>query len=229
MDQNNAAAAYQFFLSKGYTPHAAAALVGGFQAESGQGLSTGALGDKNTAYGIAQWRGDRLEGPTGLRGWAQGQNLDPAQLQTQLQFADWELRNREQTAFSGLQHAQNVNQAANAAIGYERPHGWSFANPSGGMAYDDRLANAQGLLGTAPTPTTGVAAAAPPTAPAPAAPAPGQAPVPGQQQSPMQMAQGFVGQQQAQQQASQQAMSQLEQEAAQYGQHNINRPRGLLG
>lgn len=227
MDASNAQAAYQFFLSKGYQPHQAAALVGNFQQESGQGLSTGALGDHGTAYGIAQWRGDRLDGPQGLRGWAQGQSLDPSQLNTQLQFADWELRNREQTAFSRLQNAKDVTQATNAAIGYERPQGWSFDNPANGAGYGNRLGYAQGLLGggqavasgTGQPPVQDTGTPAPP-APTPAAPA---------QASPMQMAQGFMGQQQAQQQKSQQAMSQLEQEAAQYRQNNINRPRGLLG
>lgn len=62
-----------------------------------------------------------------------------------------------------------------------------------------------------------------------APPVPAAQPAQPTQATPMQMAQGFMGQQQAQQQKSQQAMSELEQEAARYRQSNINRPRGLLG
>jgi hypothetical protein len=59
--------------------------------------------------------------------------------QTQLGFVPHELSGPESAAGRALNSAQNVEQATQAMIGYERPQGWTAANPTAGHNYAGRL------------------------------------------------------------------------------------------
>lgn len=141
---NRAALARDFFIELGYAPHQAAAIVGNLMQESGPGLDTGAVGDSGTAFGIAQWRGDRK---SNLDAFAAKKKVDPSDFKTQLEFVDWELKNVETQAYKKLLASSDVNEATAAIIGYERPQGWSSDNPQGGHGWAARLENAMALMG----------------------------------------------------------------------------------
>lgn len=69
----NASSAFNYFTSQGYTPEQASGIVGNLMAESGSRLDPTAFntaGGGNGAFGIAQWRGPRLENVLGWDGTA---------------------------------------------------------------------------------------------------------------------------------------------------------------
>ena len=145
----NAQTAVSFYQSKGLSPIAAAALVGGFQNESGHGLNTSALNpgdgsDGSNSVGIAQWNGARAQG---LQQFAAANRLDPNDINTQLQYSWAELNGPEHATLSALQQAQNPVAATAAALGYERPAGWTAANPTGAKTFGSRLQSTVGLAG----------------------------------------------------------------------------------
>lgn len=79
---------YDFWISKGYSPEQAAILVGNQIGEGWTG--TGSIGDHGTAFGIAQWRGKRIDDilkNTGI-------DVRKAGLTDQLAAQDWEMRTR---------------------------------------------------------------------------------------------------------------------------------------
>lgn len=130
--------AMDFFMSKGWTREQAAGIVGNLVTESH--LSTTARGDHGEATGLAQWHPDR---------WADFQRFlkknggDSSDFQSQLAFVDYELRHKESGAGGRLLQARSVREAADAAIGYERPEGWSLRHPERGMNFTGRLENAE--------------------------------------------------------------------------------------
>lgn len=132
-------------MSKGWSQHAAAAIAGGLIQESGANANS--IGGQGSE-GMAQWRGDRL---TNLKTFATAQGQDWHDFDTQVDFIDWELRHTEKGSGDALMSAQNVDQAAEAAIGYERPQGWSAGDPRGGHGWDNRYGAAQRLAGSAPS------------------------------------------------------------------------------
>jgi len=109
--------AYDFFISRGRTPIEAAGIVGNLVHESN--LSTSAIGDKNlkdNAFGIAQWRKDRVERLKSMYGdkWSD--------FNSQLSFVDWELNNTHKQAGELLKTAKNPMQAGQIVSDlYERP------------------------------------------------------------------------------------------------------------
>lgn len=144
---NRAQLARDFFIELGYKPWQAAGIVGNLMQESGPGLDTGAVGDKGTAFGIAQWRGKRKKA---LDKFAADNEANPNDFETQLRFVDYELKNHETGAYEALQASTDVPSATAAMIGYERPRGWTPKNPSGGHGWDARLENALALAGPTP-------------------------------------------------------------------------------
>ncbi|WP_265517590.1 phage tail tip lysozyme [Nitratireductor luteus] len=113
--------AMAFMHGLGWPAHAAAAIVGNGMQESGSALNPRAVGDNGTAFGAFQWRGDRQ---ANLRSFAKQRGMDINALETQLLFVDHELRNSEVEAGKRLMQAQDVDQAAFAMAGFERPRGW---------------------------------------------------------------------------------------------------------
>jgi hypothetical protein len=112
-----------FFQSKGLSPEDSAALVWNFQQESGRDLNPSLSHDNGTGFGIAGFR-DPTPGQgrwTNLRNFATGRGLDPASLDTQLEYSWGELNGPERATLQHIQAAQTPEQKAIAAIGYFRP------------------------------------------------------------------------------------------------------------
>src|SRR5690606_37912793 len=118
-------------------------IVGNLVQESGV-KSDGAVGDNGTAFGMAQWRGERV---TRLKRFAAAHGQDWRDFDTQLAYIDMELQKHETGAYKALKAAKTVDEATAAFIGYERPRGWTEGNPRGGHAYKTRLANAAAFAG----------------------------------------------------------------------------------
>lgn len=113
--------AVQHFVGLGYTKEAASGIVGNLYQESGVNPRT-RPGDKGTAHGIAQWRGDRW---ANMQKFARSRGTDPYDFKTQLDFIDYELgtsnggniRNR-------LMKTSDITAAADLfALKFERPQG----------------------------------------------------------------------------------------------------------
>jgi len=137
-----AAQAYQYYISKGYPPAAAAGLVGNFVQESGVNPNV-RPGDNGTAHGVAQWRGDRW---AGLQSYARQNNLNPNDLNTHLGYADYEMRTRYPGVFNRLMSARNVRDATAAvALGYERPRGAQTGIAENVDGWGNRLQHALAL------------------------------------------------------------------------------------
>lgn len=137
--------AMQFLMSKGLTAEQAAGVVGNLVAESG-GMNTAALGDNGSAFGLAQWRGDRR---TALNNFAQSRGKANTDFDTQLEFMWQEMQQR-----GDLAAVQGTTSAAAAAEvfarKYERPRG--VDGPLSGLAgWNERLSNAQRLAGSGTT------------------------------------------------------------------------------
>lgn len=119
--ESRAAYARQKYEKMGYSPHAAQGIVDNLMHESG--LDTKVVGDKGTAFGVAQWRGDRF---ANLKTFAKQTGRDWRDLDTQLEFVDHEMKNGldegAKVAYAKLQQAQDPDSAYNAFVEhYERP------------------------------------------------------------------------------------------------------------
>jgi hypothetical protein len=126
----------------GLKTHQAAGIVGNLQAESGSGLNAwGPTGDNGSAWGTAQWRGDRL---------AALKSMYPDTYQTpdaQMQFMRHELGGSESKAFKAIQAATTPEEAARAWDQlYER---------SDGSTREQRAANARKVFGSPVLPDDG--------------------------------------------------------------------------
>ena len=147
--------AKKVLMELGWTDYQAAALVGQFMQESYSDLRTNVWGDKKTAFGIAQWR-DNYDKTTGVH--TPGRLTDLLQfandrkkpiddLDTQVRFADWELKKGSEKGVGKLLAAsKNIDEALEAAIGYERPVGYTKQNPRAGHGFSRREAFARSLL-----------------------------------------------------------------------------------
>lgn len=118
----------------GLAPHQAAGVVGNLVNESGQDLNPwGPSGDNGTAWGTAQWRGDRL---------AKLKSMYPDSYQTteaQQAFMRHEMDTTENGAYRALLSAQSPEEAATAVNKYyERS-----ADNTGGREKAARLLMAQ--------------------------------------------------------------------------------------
>lgn len=107
---------YTFFRSIGYSDAAARGIIGNFIVESGNFapdvLTFERRGDNGTAYGLAQWRLDRVTGPYGLLTFSETRGLNPKNLTTQLKFAQYELDTRYGHVKAGLFKCTTPGQAA---------------------------------------------------------------------------------------------------------------------
>jgi hypothetical protein len=115
----------------GLAPHQAAGIVGNLVHESGQELSPwGPTGDNGTAWGTAQWRGDRL---ARLK-----QRPDYQTVEGQQAFMREELDGSENKAYRALQAAKTPEEAAHAwDANYER---------SDGSTREQRMRSARDLM-----------------------------------------------------------------------------------
>lgn len=138
----NAQKALAYFQGKGLSPIAAQGLVGGFTREAGPNVDPNAINSGSGASGIAQWLGSRLEG---LKQFAASTGRSANDLQTQLDYVWSELSGPERKTLAALHGAQNPLQATIAALGFERPEGWTPDNPLGARDFGKRLAATVGL------------------------------------------------------------------------------------
>ncbi|TAL43848.1 MAG: hypothetical protein EPN91_05685 [Salinibacterium sp.] len=147
--------AMQFFTGRGYSREAAAGIVGNLIQESG--LNPSMVHDQGTGLGIA---GHRLERLDAMKAYAASVGKPVTDFQTQLEFIDKELQTTEAGVGARLKAAKTPQEAAAAFIDYERPQGWTAANPSAGHGFANRVNNAAAVYGGAPAgPQTGAGAA----------------------------------------------------------------------
>ncbi|WP_213775433.1 phage tail tip lysozyme [Bradyrhizobium sp. dw_78] len=132
-------------IAKGYSPIAAAGIVGNVVHESG--VDPTAVGDNGTSGGLAQWHNERL---TALKAFAAAQGKPVSDLQTQVDFIDHELHTTEAGTLAKLQAATTPEDAAGAFIDYERPQGWTQQNPAAGLGYESRRALARQIFNGRP-------------------------------------------------------------------------------
>ena len=139
----------------GWKDYQAAAMVGQFMQESYSDLRTNVWGDKRTAFGIGQWR-DNYDKKTGVHSpgrltdlltFANNLKKPIDDLDTQVRFADWELRKgSEKGVGKKLAATKNIDEALEVAIGYERPANYKPDNPRAGHGWAQREAYARSLL-----------------------------------------------------------------------------------
>lgn len=117
--------------AKGWSAAAAAGIVGNLVQESG--LRTDAIGDGGTSGGLAQWHNERLEA---LKRFAAARGKEWTDLDTQIDYLDYELHNNERDAGRKLNDAQDAAEAASIFMReFERPE-------ISAAAEDQRVANA---------------------------------------------------------------------------------------
>lgn len=144
---DRAGQAMAYFRSRGLSQHAAAGIVGNLMAESRLNTAARNKGDGSDgsdSIGIGQWNGDRARA---LQSFAQNAGKAPTDFETQLAFVLHELDGSEKSAGQKLRSARTVEEATAAMIGYERPAGWSDANPRGGHNWSGRLSFANQFAG----------------------------------------------------------------------------------
>jgi len=108
--------AIDFFISKGWKPAQAAGITANLQGESG--LNIAAKGDGGSAFGLAQWHGDRQANFAKTF----GKSIKNSSFEDQLAFVDWELKNTEARAGNLLKATKTVAEATNTVTAsYERP------------------------------------------------------------------------------------------------------------
>lgn len=108
---------YTFFRSIGYSDAVAKGILGNLIVESGNfnpsivSLENG--GDLDgRSFGIAQWRGERITGPNGLKKFAEARGLHPGNLTTQLKFIQYELDTFPANGKAGLFKCDSPGAAA---------------------------------------------------------------------------------------------------------------------
>lgn len=119
-NQSNAQIAYNYFINKGYSPAAAAGIVGNLQAESGINPTRKQINGK--AMGIAQWEPPRWNNFVRV---AENRGLDPMSLETQLWYIDHELKSMSQRGAIDLKKFKSLQDGTEATRifmkEYERP------------------------------------------------------------------------------------------------------------
>lgn len=122
--KSNKQKAYEFFISKGYTPSQSSGIVGNLIQESGlkSGITSNFQGEGS--FGIAQWNpseaaGFRLQN---LQQFAKEKGTSPGDFNTQLEFIAHELDTQPHLGKKDLLNANTVEEAALVfSSKYERP------------------------------------------------------------------------------------------------------------
>jgi hypothetical protein len=131
---------WNFFASKGLQPHQIAGIMGNVGAESS--FNPLAKGDNGNALGLFQWnsRSPQMLNAIGGKG-----NL--GKVDSQLNYAWSELQGPEKKSLQALLASKDVGGATAAFAGFERPKGFSWANPQGSDNFTGRLNGAENALG----------------------------------------------------------------------------------
>lgn len=131
---------WKFFADRGLQPHQIAGIMGQASAESS--FNPLAVGDNGTSFGLWQHHAGRGQGLLDAVGGMGGLG----NVNAQLEYLWKELLTSESGALQKIMASTNVQQATMAAVGFERPQGWSAANPMGAHNFDGRLAAAEAAL-----------------------------------------------------------------------------------
>jgi Phage tail lysozyme len=128
----------------GWKDFQAAAMCGQFMQESYTDLRCSVWGDHHTAFGIAQWRGQRL---ADLEHFANNLDKPIGDLDTQARFVNWELtQGSEMPVGKALHKTTNIDEALLVAIAYERPRGYTKDHPENGDGFANRCKYAKFLM-----------------------------------------------------------------------------------
>lgn len=144
-----------FFQQIGFSPVAAAGIVGNLVQETGN-FSPAVIagkqrGDSGTAFGLMQWRGERQKN---YFSFAKENNRDPYDWRTQALFVKAEMVDPRyvdfgsKMAFKKLQTAKSPADAALAFIHAERPQGYSVNNPGNSHGAKNRISAAIKTFGS---------------------------------------------------------------------------------
>lgn len=136
--------AMEFLQGKGWSRQAASGIVGNLIQESAS-LNPEQSHDGGTGIGIAGWRLGRR---AALERFAAARGQFATDFRTQLEFLDSELRGEQGDAGAAkagqlLQGAQTPEEAAAAFMHFERPAGYTEANPRSGHGWENRRRNAE--------------------------------------------------------------------------------------
>lgn len=123
-EKDKAQRAYEFFISKGYTPEQSSGIVGNLQQESNldEGVVSAFKGEGS--FGIAQWNPGKSAGNRlgALKAFAKDRGESYGSFETQLHFIDHELNTKRHLGKSKLLAAKTVEEAALVfSENYERP------------------------------------------------------------------------------------------------------------
>jgi hypothetical protein len=147
---------WKYFAGKGLAPHQIAAVMGNVSAESA--FNPLARGDhvngQATSFGLFQHHAGRARGLLGAVGGEGGLG----NIQGQLDYVWKELQTSESGVLKRLMAAKDVRSATEAFVGFERPQGWTAADPTGAHNWSGRLGAAEAALakfGTTATDATG--------------------------------------------------------------------------
>lgn len=113
--------AMDFFVSKNLPVHVAAGIVGNLMLESGDTSlnTTTNLGDRGSAYGMAQWRLDRRQQ---LKRFAANRGKPMSDFETQLEFVWYELNNGYSSVLQKLLRCKTPKEATTIFMNsYEKP------------------------------------------------------------------------------------------------------------
>lgn len=125
--------AMQLLMEKGWSKEDAAAIAANLNSESR--FDTGAVGDGNTAIGIAQWHPDRQK----VFEAKFNKKLQDASFDEQVSFIDWELRNTHKSAGNAIRLATGLDQKTAAT---EQRYEISALGKRGGVQ-PERIADAR--------------------------------------------------------------------------------------
>jgi hypothetical protein len=119
-NRSNASIAYSYFVNKGYSPAAAAGIVGNLRAESEINPTRKQI--NGSAMGIAQWESPRWNNLTRI---TEGRGLDPMSLEAQLWYIDHELKSMDKRGAIDLKRFKSLQDGTEATRvfmkEYERP------------------------------------------------------------------------------------------------------------
>lgn len=126
--------AMNLLIDLGWHKHHAAALIGNALVQSN--LDT-------NGSGIMRWGGKRA---AHLDKFAQDNGLNRNDLETQVRFIDWELRNTEKNIFHRFKKTNDMEESLRIAMAYVNPVGYNPNKPESGDRWAERLKTSYALL-----------------------------------------------------------------------------------
>lgn len=129
---------------------ASCCMVAQFQEEAFADLRTNAMGDKHIPGGsisLGQWNRERKQA---FLDFCAVRGVEWDDFEVAILFANWELERSEISTGKALAQAVTIYSGCKAAIGYERPAGWSVLTPTRPPSWQRRLDKAIALYNRTP-------------------------------------------------------------------------------